>query len=139
MGIDCDSKLIIGWEISYDKLIQYLIDTKAGSCHYYGNGYNTQFPCNCGTMCWSRQTLMDEDSTFSVPEGVHIRCSRPYYACQPEDCRYFISLTDKNYIDSTTLKNLLNDHELIKRALEFKSKFDDNDNELQVLSTVDIM
>ena len=78
------AKLVFGWSVEYNDLINYLKKNEAGSCK------NTQ--CVCGPECW-------DNIKYTFPKDVYfIRASN--YATSEIDFEYAISLlpTEEYYI-----------------------------------------
>jgi hypothetical protein len=159
MGIDYGSKVIIGWEVDYEVILQYMLDHQVGSCDsgFYGKDaktgkmkyWATQEEANAGVKDttkkrpdrpWEdreqRQCLCDtctNGKKACLPEGVYIVQAHPYFDCGQECSTYHISLTDGNSIPLSTLSSIT--PEAIQRAKEFARTLGCNiDRELYVSS-----
>jgi hypothetical protein len=84
MGIDCDAKLIIGWQVDYDQVVHYLQEHKVGSC----DGDNSQ--CFCGDDCWENRAAMPLPNEFTFKS-----CS-PYFDCSNANRNIFLTLKLKD-------------------------------------------
>ncbi len=100
MGIQIEPVLILGWNISYDKLMKYLKDNNAESC--LRKDKNTEWSiknqCLCGpTFCWSKNKEFKFQYDF-------VKTS-PCYDCCDEDCNLYLSILPE-FSSQTSLKNL---------------------------------
>ena len=79
MGIDYSVKLIVGWLIDCDKLIEYLKSNGAHSC-------KKDRQCLCGESCWNAKG-------FSFSGGfIFYAYSQPYYNGDDKDTRHFLAV-----------------------------------------------
>src|SRR4030042_6376806 len=84
MGIDCDAKLVFGWQVNYAKVVVYLQKYKGGSC----NGDDSQ--CFCGDDCWENRAALPLPAEFTFKS-----CS-PYYDCPNAKRNIFLTLELKD-------------------------------------------
>lgn len=120
MGVDVSAKLVFGWEVDYEKLNKFLVDSKVGSC---GGDYKTaddgtvsiKHQCYCIEDCW--------ENTDNIPKDITIVKASPYYDADTRACYFFVSLINDNMscgIDEVT--KIINNKELIVKAKEFVEK-----------------
>ncbi len=100
MGIYYDSKLIYGWSVDSFLLKEFLIKNKAGTCDGYyedeeeaktaaptsiiklGDPKTYDMQCTC-VDCWKN---------LKLPDGIYFEVTEPYYDCELDDRKYFITL-----------------------------------------------
>jgi hypothetical protein len=129
MGIDYDAKLICGWEIDYDKLMDYLTQNKVGTCDgYYEEGEDGRViitcgekegskesrrvytQCMCGDGCWDNLPPILSKKTFKLVDA------SPYYDCPREKQKYYVSLCG----DDVPLADIMAvPHETVEEAKKF--------------------
>ena len=92
MGIDYDSKLILGWEVNRDKVLELLAKHEVGSCG------GAEHQCFCGDDCWPNRAALPLQIELTF-----VQCS-PYFDCRQDDLRVFLTLDCDG--DGTSLAEL---------------------------------
>jgi hypothetical protein len=130
MGIQYNSKLLFGWEISYKKLVEF-----------FGDFDHEEF---------IKASLVNDSKEFIQKDSdgkpiAYIIKSTPFYDYPKEDCFYHLSLLPDG---SYTVNELVNASKNIPlaRELYYKLKYDESDepkiedvsDEPRVFSVVDI-
>jgi hypothetical protein len=138
MGVDYDSKLIIGIQINYQSIVNFLIQNKIGTClkeNYDDPKFKLSDQCFCGDDCWKLKDKL-------IPENLYIIRTSPYYDCKDNECMYFISLVDREIplnkcleiINNKTLQKTLIDFININKFTNYKV----DENSIMILSTTNI-
>ncbi len=113
-------KLVFGWKIEYDDLIDYLRRNEAGSCKTN--------QCVCGPKCWNNA------SKYTFPKNVYsVRASN--YATSDIDLDFAISLlpADDNNYSALNIACALKHEAILNEAkiLVWDIYYDDRANELE--------
>jgi hypothetical protein len=121
MGVNTDAKLIFGWEIDCCTLDSFLIDNQVGTCDGEYTVVDGEVDvdgsqCTCGVgYCW-------DAAKIPLPQGLTIVYANPYYDCEFEDRRCFISLfrCDGGCIE--TIDEFIQDESRVNAAKNFAKK-----------------
>lgn len=117
MGVDNSSKLIVGWNIDYNKFYAYMKENNIESC-----GENYQ--CMCGPECWGENWKHD----------FVIKTCSPYYDCGYGGDNLYVCLTDEECLSGLEITELLKNTELITKAKKFAISVGAEDKDLIITS-----
>ena len=147
MGIQSVPVLIVGWVLSTEKVMDFLIKNKVGTCDGYYDDYNPNFvpdkkkinglkegrQCPCGSYCWENMPEICKD--------LNIVFVSPYYDCEPEACNVYLSLLPEKGTDVSMddIFKLVENKELVERARKLAIELSDDDTvSFKIISVVDI-
>ena len=112
MGIDYDSKVILGIRVDYDKLLEFLITNKIGTClmEYDDPKFALNDQCFCTNDCWDLSKL---------PKGIYIlRMGNEY----EQNYTYYVSIIGRDYLNLEELSEIMNNGGLHKSLVDFVNK-----------------
>ena len=124
MGVDTDSRLIVGWQIEISKFLDYLKENKMCDCNDGGKN-----PCIYAEDCWGEKWKQKHEFTIEF-------CS-PYFDCRVSHTNVFVCITE-THPTSSEMIDLLGKTELIKKAREFAVSMGAEDKELTISSEIHI-
>ena len=161
MGIDHDSRLILGWEIKLENLLKLLIKNKIGTClesydqytqdlnefinernkndenkQYNEDDYLNEIGISGMSEIQCLCKCCFENNTHLIPENIYIIETSPYYDCSNSEKIVFISLTNSSKIPGNELLNIINNESLINSSYEFAKMLGTSDDKIPSIISV---
>lgn len=123
MGIDYDSKLIVGWQVDREKVCKFLKEHNVGNC------YGDDEQCFCGPQyCWKQWDACPVPKEFTFVE-----CS-PYFDCPLQERNVFLTLAIKEPMPITKLTEPITEPIDWPAAKQLAQKLGAEDEEAAVFS-----